>query len=686
MREESMQPDASIRDFALRLGTWGAALELTLAAAAGAMWYALGGWVAYRGQGPGPLPLVLLGVMWSLRLVRSLPTSIGRLHLLPSIFAVSLILFVLSAGTSLLVAYDLGPAVAKAWLIVGALGFYWASAGQADELRITGALGFWVCLGTGVATFFLLTRDWSQFPAALGWLGGLLTFAGSQLPPGLSRETINSNVAAGVLTLVLPFFVPLLGQLGMRWRDSVTKPNAGGGRPKALVLVAFLVLVAALAISLLALVLTVSRGAWLALGITLVLWLTWRLTSRLAWPARTVVVLGVALVAALALGYLGHVIRMGWGSGMLVEGLREAIDNRVFLAQLGALLARDTLITGVGLGMFEMHFSIYTLLIHVGFVQHSHNMLIDLVIEQGILGAIAYGTMVILAVVAALRCLRFAGRRAVPAVEARELASIRVSLDPETLIESTLASVLAAFLHGVFDDPLYGSRAVLFAFVPFGMLVAAVRVVTRSSVPQRDALPIPRSCAGSDPHLLSLAIVGVLSALFVLSAAKPCEGTHKTLGRLNSLWYANLGAVEQARVELSVYDQRRFSDPTIDQVRRQADLGRADELLGRALEEDPDNTTANQRVIALALSRGHYDGAVVMAQRMWVAGARDRVTRLLYGDALVADGRPDEAVDAIQGLVFAKARLLGQHWSRYHLGGDVERAAWASYAAALLDD
>jgi hypothetical protein len=296
------------------------------------------------------------------------------------------------------------------------------------------------------------------------------------------------------------------------------------------------------------------------------------------------------------------------------------------------------------------------------------------------LGAVAYGTMVGTALVAGYRCQKLLSRgSALSEVQSEPVPGVALP-DPHLLIEAALASVVVAFLHGLYE-PLYSSRAVLLLFVPFGMLVAAIRAVGASAIQQPNEVRSSRRFGDLVPHFLALVIAGLLGALLVIVSIGLGDGSRNPWARVRSAWYANLGAVAQARVELATYDPRHFNDPTIDQVRRQEDLTVADLLFAQALKANPNNVTANQRATALALSRGQYEEALVLAQRLWDAGARDRVTRLLYGDALVAAGRPDEAVSVVQGLLFAQARLLGQAWSRYHLSGDAEREAWARDAA-----
>jgi tetratricopeptide (TPR) repeat protein len=220
-------------------------------------------------------------------------------------------------------------------------------------------------------------------------------------------------------------------------------------------------------------------------------------------------------------------------------------------------------------------------------------------------------------------------------------------------------------IHGLVDDALYGSRGVLLLFVPVGLVVATSRIDRGSEVLVRMR---PWCKWASGAALVLLIVSGIVWRRPLLGA-----------------WYANLGALAQARVELVAYDPNHFDDPTIDGVRRQEDLDEAIALLQRAVQIDPANPTARQRLAAIALSRGEYGAALVHVEAAWRAGRRDEVTRLLWGDALVAAGRVEEAAQVVRGLEWAEGRLMFQGWYHYWLGQDYRRTADVCRAVLLLN-
>ena len=132
-------------------------------------------------------------------------------------------------------------------------------------------------------------------------------------------------------------------------------------------------------------------------------------------------------------------------------------------------------------------------------------------------------------------------------------------------------------------------------------------------------------------------------------------------------------------------DQAHFAELTMDQVRQSEDLGAATDWLGRAVALSPGNATARQRLAAIALSRDDYADALSHTRAAWDAGHRDAVTRMLLGDALVANGEPEMAVEVLRGLPWAESRLLGQAWSRYWVHERWDQAASAWKAIVLLN-
>jgi O-antigen ligase len=622
-----------VRNKTFRLRNWLPTLELLLAVAAAALWYLRRDLTegAFRA---GLLPLGLLVAMMALAALRT------GVRIRPTAFAAPLALLLLTAGVSMAAAYDPNLAWHKGWLLVGALGLYAALAHQPDRLRRYAALSGLGAAAAGLTLYFLLSTDWTDLALeapALADLGLRISrrLLGA-LPLDRRLHAVNANVIGGMQALLLPCYVPLLlvphrapdASPLRRWRIPLTVLGALGA-----------------ALTLAGLILTVSRGAWVAVAAVGSLWIVGRALGALWRRNRRLGIAAVAILSAVGLVAVAAAARRAPALDAL-----PLIGDRVWLVRTGLPLARAVPFTGIGLGTFMMQYSTYSLLIHVGFVPHSHNMLLDLAIEQGIAGALAYVALVLTGAIWGLRALREAsGTQAV-------------------VLRAALAALGVGVLHGVVDDVLYGTHALLLLLVPFGLLVSAARAPRP---------PEARSRAAPDAAALggTLTLAVLLIGLLVLGLIAGPNG-------IRAAWHANRGAVAQARLVLGAYDPERRR-PSLGTLRRELDLRPALAHFRRALAHDPTNPTARQRMAMIALDRRQFDAALVGMETLWQAGHRDRVTRLLYGDALVAAGRVDEAVPIIEGLPFAHARLLGQAWT-YHLAGDPDRETYAREAAARV--
>jgi len=229
--------------------------------------------------------------------------------------------------------------------------------------------------------------------------------------------------------------------------------------------------------------------------------------------------------------------------------------------------------------------------------------------------------------------------------------------------------LIVLLVHGLVDDPLYSHRAaLLFMLAPSGLITGMWRI-TAPATPA--ALPSPR---GRRAWLIGAVLVALLLAGALL-ARRP----------LTAAWHANLGALSQTRAEMTVYDEAHFDRLSLDAVRRQVDTRAAEAHLAQALALDPGNVTATQRLAMLARARGDYSTSLALLERIAALGASDRITRLLLGDALVADGQVARAAQIVTGLPFAKARLGGLA-SDFSALGDAKRATWAGEAAAQVPE
>jgi O-antigen ligase len=576
------------------------------------------------------LGLALLAVAFLLRIVRThqvLPRIEGAL----SGLEIPWLLGLLSAGYAAWMAYNQPTAFLQFARLLAACVLYYAVIAAIPGSQRWLAFGL-LLAAAGLAVY------WPLQAALTGATGNILQ--------NLTGPSIHPNVAAGSLVVAVPFGVALIIQAFLS-RDPGQKRQPFLGVLSALLT----------AVVLGGLALTGSRGAWAALaGVSLLavtIWLQRRYISnpkaRLAfWLGLTVgvLLLGVAIAAS------GNFERL---LGQIPDP-SGTLQSRTQFWKQGLELVRDYPFTGSGLMTFWMVHGSYALQVYFPFVAHIHNSFLEVWIEQGVVGALAL-------LLAGIVLLRWAwGAICNPRVSPWGWAG--------------LAAVGIAFLHGLVDVVFYVTRTLpLIGFVlGFAWFASAhpESAATSERLPGNNA---PRGYQNQKRLGYWASGLAVVLGLAVFFTWQP----------LQSQFYANQGALLQTRLELSTYDSATKDQQTIHDVRQKIDLRPAENAFERALDLDPNNRTALQRLAQITFSRGEFERSLELSRRLWQAGYRDDVTRLLHGDALTANGFLEEAASILQGLTWAGARLEGLFWYRFWPGGDYARAADVLTVVQLLD-
>jgi len=562
----------------------------------------------------GPWPLLLVGLAWLLRLAQT-----GSLF--PrSAFDGPLALFLLATASGASISIDRAAAWGSAiFIYLGAVVIYYAVLVTPERVRL-GALRveplrlLLLLLPAAAALYFLLTSDWQAWQDKVGWLGPLVGVLASLRQPA-PGHLLHPNMVGGLLAALLPLQVGAL-----RWRSS----------PAWLRSVGLLLL----ALALLGLVVSSSRGAWIALLAVAGLWLLWQAAGALAgraqparrrrwqWAITLAVLLGGAAAALglLALTPLG---------GRLLDA---ANSSRITLWADTLDLLSDTPLTGLGFEAFQMAYVSYGLLLHVGFQPHSHNLLLELWLRQGLLGLLALAWMA---------------------------ATVwRLRRSPSWWRPWALASLAVIALHGVVDIPLYGGRGMMLAFIPLALLA-------RGPLGQPVSLPVRATLA------LAAALALLLAA--ALLAFLPA-------GR--SLLQSNLGALAQTRAELALYKWPEW--PLQDELRRTraVDLAPVVARYQAALAENPANATANRRLGQIELSLSHYAAARQHLEAAYAAAPGQRATRQLLAESYAIDGELDPAAALLRSVDASLGQLDARVWWYNHVG-EPEHARAIQQAAEM---
>ena len=541
---------------------------------------------------------------------------------------IPLLLFLASAGLATWIAVDRLTALLQLARMLAAAVMFYAVIHSEKTLRPWLAAGM-LLVGLALAVYWPLqhdfTADLEKFPR-IAQVGLLLR----QVLPAIPGPSVHAYVAASTFAPALPFAIALAAWAGKR-------------RPW-LVLLAILTLIP-LGVGLL---LTSSRGAWLGVAATGLLagmvlaqqkWLRSQLARRLYWSA-------LLLVGLLGLAFL---IFTGALEPLLgqVPDPSGSLQSRLSLFEQVWRLIGDAPFSGYGLMSFRPVYSTYGLLIHVPFHYHAHNTYLEVGFEQGLIGlfALAWGMLTLLG------------------WAWRSLETGKSS--PWGWAGLAALGVLA--VHSIFDVVYYVTRP-----LPLIGLYAGMAWMLREAVSQ--GAPALRP-VNAKLRRMALAAAGLAGLALLLVFFRP----------LAARWTANLGVIEQTRLELGAYDAAHFDNPTLDEVRQQLDLSQASAHFQQALAWNPTDRTALQRLAQIALSTGDYPQALSWMQTAWDAGQRDEITRLLLGDGLAAAGQPQAAAEMVRGLPWATGRLNTQAWYRYVRQEDFARAAFAWQAVLALD-
>ncbi|MGH2535765.1 MAG: O-antigen ligase family protein [Candidatus Promineifilaceae bacterium] len=570
-----------------RTPAWFPYFDLACAGAAGALWYLwpqLGAWPLLIGLAP-----------WAIRWLRiGYPSQ-------RTPFDIPLLIFLLTAAFGVWSAFDRPEAMEKFWQIVGGILIYYALANWSlgrDRLALIDQAWLLAVLGAGLAGYFFLTNLWSASPAKIAAVQAAGVWIETHVPR-LPGHQLNPNVAGGMMAVLIPFAAAVFA-LSIRGRK-------GGATALAASL---------LGLALLGLLFTSSRGAWLGLGIAAAAAVWWQVCRRLTRdsPGRCMLLFaalpGVLLLAAFMLVALRPALAL---QALNTFSNTHAGIRRGDLIRDSLILVNDYLLLGGGLKSFIMLFPTYAILMHVGVVAHTHNLFLDVLIEQGLIALLALAWCWLLVAEAFWRAGRgVSTRRPRPdgGIPAAAGASLAPTGSRRTILGAAGLSLLVLLAHGLVDDTLYGSRAVLLLFIP---LAFANRFLPRQAPAERLGV--------------RLAIPAVTLVLLALLAWRP----------LLSVVHTNLAAIRQSQVELGLYRFPEF--PVQDEVRRAADLQAVMAGYGRALELNPANASANRRLGQLELSLGHYGAALRHLEAAYAALPADRATAQLLGEAYILSGQ-----------------------------------------------
>lgn len=547
----------------------------------------------------GAWPLVLALIPWGFRFVAELPLFRR------SSFDWLIAIFVISAGAGYWASYDGTIALNKLMLIVISALLYYSLRSQPVE-NLIWVSGMLFCLGVGISIYFFLTHDFVTLPRKLEIVNVIGRWL-MKVRPAFDWSPVHPNYVSGFAAVTTPFiYYPI-------WKLQKSKSL----NPRHYLLIAL-----GLVIVLSAMLMATSRGVLMAIASAAGIWLMWRvarlrrirlwLDSEAAFPPLVMIFLLVVII----LLYAGPA-QIG---GSTSEAYYFGDGSRGELFARSLLLSSDFPFTGGGLGAFPALYSHYMLGIPNYNVPNSHNMFLDVFIEQGAFGGSAFLLLYLAGIWRASRNITRAG-----------------SQSGKLFNWVVLLSLVIAFAHGMVDDYLYNGSGTILSVALLGIIPEQFETQPKfEGAKRRDRTDI----------IILASIAALLVGLILISG-----------NTIRSIWYSNLGAVQMARVELAGFPTNQWAEPAIVEKLQDAKMS-----LLASIEADPANRTANHRLGLIALLRQDFPSAEVYLSNAYRLTPSHRGIIKSLGYCYTWIGELENAKSLLEGIPEASSELNVYAW------------------------
>lgn len=377
-----------------------------------------------------------------------------------TLFDLPILALMVMVPVSLWASADLTVSIVPLGQIVAGVNVFYAIAERVKtEADLRWVLAGFIALGTVIALLAPFSVDWIK--TKFFDLPQVYSHFLELLPKG-----IHPNLLAGALALIFPIGVAVILFAPMLWLP--TRKRVAGR-----ILLAF-----GLAAMSVILILSQSRGGLAAAAFGLLILFSF----RTRWA------LGVALVVAVGLGVFmlsrWNVSRLAdiFFSTDTISGLagREEVWSRAVYA------LQDVPYTGIGLGMFSRAVSVLYPLFLVGpdvDIGYAHNIYLQVGVDLGIPGLVAYLALLTLGLVAAWQAFRFARQQG-----SGDLAAVALGLG---------VSLGVIMLHGLVDSAVWDTKPAILSWALFGTIAAVDRRSVMAFLESRAGLTELEAIEGS---------------------------------------------------------------------------------------------------------------------------------------------------------------------------------------------
>lgn len=533
-------------------------------------------------------------------------------------FEIPLLIFIITAGIGVWAAYDKQAAEEKFWIIGVATIIFVALVGQ-PKANIGGVAGLVGMMGVIIAFYFVLGNDWNLQSSDLGVINRVGRWI-MNFRPVVEIPPLPPNFAGGMLAMIAPISL-LYAYYSWGKRDRQMAILSG--------IMGLLVLAG--------LILTSSRGAFLALLTGGVIWLIWRsslyISQRIKRSVLLIFLIILSIIAVPAVWFVS-----GYPGGFIalldrLPGLASG-ESRLDLAISATKLIEDYPFTGGGLRSFPGLFSQYIMVTPYFLFAYSHNFYLDIILEQGFLGGLAllvvfFGSALILA------------KRILVDQEDHQL---------KILGEAVIIGLIVILVHGLVDDALYGDLGTPLLLLLPGMAVMLVLSWQPTVVDSEQAKNASDTVRDYESLQKKLFYGGAFFVIIVI-------GYLIYQRQILASWYANIGAVEMSRWELQGWPLDKWNaDPDVSPV------ASAETKFSRALSFNAHERTSRHRQGLIAMQRRDFGTASEELEWAYELDREHRGIRKSLGYAYVWEGKLDDAHALLEEIDEAEYEMGVYTW------------------------
>ncbi len=299
----------------------------------------------------------------------------------------------------------------------------------------------------------------------------------------------------------------------------------------------------------------------------------------------------------------------------------NGLDSRMTLYRNAFQLAKGNWLLGGGLGSFAGLYSSYILILPVLIFYYSHNLYLDVLIEQGIVGLAAWLVILAGSILIGVRFL-----------------TAKKSHDEDRLLAAgLLASLLVLAVHGLIDNPLYAAWGRPFLFVLPGMAYAFTgkNEFVLNSAP----IKIPANKVFAVVSVVILVCIGIY---------------HRPL---RSAWNANIGSILMAKIQLADWPSGKWTERSTAAL-----IVPAEKYFNRALDLQTTNLTANYRLGLVAYYRQDFLSAEQYLSKAYQLDEQHRGIQKTLGYTYVWQGEFDKASALLEAIPEAGDELDVYTW------------------------